>query len=93
MTGSITVVGIGPGDLALMTPAAREAVETADIILGYRTYLKLIAGLAPAVAREPSGMRQEVSRAQRAVELARAGRRVALISGGDAGIYGMSGLV
>ncbi len=93
MTGSLTVVGIGPGTLALTTPAASEALEQADIILGYKTYVSLIDGLAPRVPRETSGMRSEVERAARAIDLARAGKRVALVSGGDPGIYGMAGLV
>ena len=42
MSGSIVVIGIGPGSLSLMTPAAREAIESADVIVGYKTYLKLI---------------------------------------------------
>jgi len=93
VSGSIVVVGIGPGALEHVTPAAREVIERAHVILGYKTYLRLIEGLAPQVPRESSGMRQEVSRVQRAVALARAGQRVSLISGGDAGIYGMAGLV
>jgi precorrin-3B C17-methyltransferase len=93
MSGSIDVVGTGPGAPACMTPAAREAIAHADVILGYKTYLNLIAGLAPGTPREASGMRQEVSRVNRAIDLALSGRRVALVSGGDAGIYGMAGLV
>lgn len=76
-----------------MTAAARQAVEGADIVLGYRTYLCLIEDLAPGVARESSGMGYEVERANRAVDLALAGQRVALVSSGDAGIYGMAGLL
>lgn len=91
--GRIMVVGLGPGGPQHLTPAAQAAVERADLILGYRTYLKLIAHLAPATPREGHGMRQEVARVQRAVELAQAGRQVALVSSGDAGIYGMAGLV
>jgi precorrin-3B C17-methyltransferase len=92
-TGSIVVVGLGPGALAHLTPAAQAALEKADVIMGYKTYLGLISGLAPATPREGSGMRQEVSRVNRSIQLARAGRRVALVSSGDAGIYGMAGLV
>ena len=87
------VVGLGPGDLSLLTPAARQALESADVISGYKTYLRLIETLAPEVPREGSGMRQEVSRVNRVVDLAKEGRRVALISSGDAGVYGMVGLV
>ncbi len=93
MSGSIVVVGLGPGDLDHLTPAARQALETADVISGYKTYLRLIADLAPAVPRQGSGMRQEVSRVNQVIDLALGGRRVALISSGDAGVYGMAGLV
>jgi precorrin-3B C17-methyltransferase len=93
MSGSIVVVGLGPGDGAHLTPAARQALESADVISGYKTYLKLITDLAPDIPRQGSGMRQEVSRVNQVIDLALAGRRVALISSGDAGIYGMAGLV
>jgi precorrin-3B C17-methyltransferase len=92
MNGAVIVVGIGPGALEHMTPAARSAIETADIILGYRAYLELIADVAPGTPREGHGMRQEVDRANRALDLALGGRRVALVSSGDAGVYGMAGL-
>ncbi|MGQ9903505.1 MAG: precorrin-4 C(11)-methyltransferase [Anaerolineae bacterium] len=92
-TGKLSVVGIGPGGLEHLTPAARAALEQADVILGYKRYLDLIQGVAPGVPREASGMRSEVARAQRAIALAQAGRRVALVSGGDAGVYGMAGPV
>jgi precorrin-3B C17-methyltransferase len=92
-SGVILVVGLGPGDLAQLTPAARQALERADVIYGYKTYLRLIAELAPGTPREGSGMRQEVSRVNRVVDEAQAGKRVALVSSGDAGVYGMAGLV
>ena len=92
-SGSIVVVGLGPGDLTQLTPAARQALESADVIYGYKTYLRLIAEVAPEIPREGSGMRQEVDRVNRVVDEARAGKRVALISSGDAGVYGMAGLV
>jgi precorrin-3B C17-methyltransferase len=93
MSGAIVVIGIGPGDLSLLTPAAQHALENSDIVLGYKTYLRLIDGLAPAVPRESSNMRQEVSRINRTVDLAQAGQHVAVVSSGDAGVYGMAGLV
>lgn len=93
MSGAIWVVGIGPGSLDYMTPAARQVIETADVILGYKTYLRLIESLVPKTPREASGMRKEVERVGRAVDLAKEGKRVAVISSGDAGIYGMAGLV
>ena len=93
MTGLIIVVGLGPGELGHMTPAARQALESADIIYGYKTYLNLIADVAPHLPRAGSGMRQEVSRVNHCVDEALTGKRVALISSGDAGVYGMAGLV
>jgi precorrin-3B C17-methyltransferase len=93
MTGHLAVVSLGPGSLDQLTPAARAAIAQSDVILGYRTYLDLIAGLAPAIPREASGMRHEVQRVQRAIELGSVGQRVALVCGGDAGVYGLAGLV
>lgn len=93
MNGSIVVVGLGPGDLSLLTPAARQALESVEVISGYKTYLRLIEVIAPQIPRQGSGMRQEVSRVNQVIDLAAAGRRVALISSGDAGVYGMAGLV
>ena len=91
--GSIIAVGIGPGAPEHITPAARQALESADVIIGYHTYLRLIAEIAPHVRRIGSGMRQEVERVRHAIQLAQQGHRVALVSGGDAGIYGMAGLL
>jgi precorrin-3B C17-methyltransferase len=91
--GRIRVVGIGPGAASEMTAAARRAIEEADVIVGYRTYLRLIEDLAPDTCRVSSGMRQEVDRVRRAIDLAESGQDVVLVSGGDAGVYGMAGLV
>lgn len=76
-----------------MTAAAQQAIGEADMIVGYKTYLRLIAHLAPDTPRQSSGMGQEVARVGRAIDLAEEGRHVALVSGGDAGVYGMAGLV
>ena len=67
--------------------------ESAEIVLGYKTYLDLIADLLQNKTVISSGMRKEVERCQAAIEHALSGRNVALISSGDAGIYGMAGLV
>ena len=91
--GAIFIAGIGPGSENHITPAVFCCLEEADIILGYRTYLNLVSQIAPHIPRESSGMRQEVQRARRALELARDGKRVCLVSSGDAGIYGMAGVV
>lgn len=93
MTGRIDIIGLGPGSNEWLAPAARLTLEDAEVILGYHTYLEQIEDIAPQIMREASGMRHEVERARRAIELAQAGRRVAVVSGGDPGIYGMAGLV
>jgi adenosylcobyric acid synthase len=87
------VVGIGPGDLTHMTYEAREAIESADTVVGYKTYLDLIAPLLAGKEVLSSGMTREVERCLEALRLAGEGRTVALVSSGDAGVYGMAGLV
>ncbi|PLX78229.1 MAG: precorrin-3B C(17)-methyltransferase, partial [Desulfuromonas sp.] len=90
--GRLFVVGIGPGGAEHLTPAAAAALEQADTIIGYKTYLELIPSFLEHREVLSSGMRQEVDRCRKALDLAAAGRVVALVSGGDAGIYGMAGL-
>jgi adenosylcobyric acid synthase len=87
------VVGIGPGDLKHMTFEAREAVENAEVVVGYKTYLDLIIPLLAGKEVVSSGMTKEVERCAEALRLATSGKTVALVSGGDAGIYGMAGVV
>ena len=91
--GKIKIVGIGPGNISEMTPKARLAIETAEIIAGYNTYIKLIPELVSGKKIIGTAMMQEVERCQMAIEEARAGTNVAIISSGDAGIYGMAGLI
>lgn len=93
MTGKLWVVGLGPGDVLHLTPAARAAIELADVIAGYKTYLDLVPELIVGKELLSSGMRQEVERCRAALERAEAGAKVALICSGDAGVYGMAGLV
>ncbi len=92
-TGVLSVVGTGPGALDYLTPAARNELEQADVIVGYKTYLSLIESLIKDKTIVASAMMQEVDRVKQALELAGQGRRVALVSGGDPGIYAMAGLV
>ena len=88
------MVGIGPGDRAHLSHGTAEELASAGVIVGYRTYLQLLKEILPAGQLiEGSGMRQEVQRARLAVDQALAGRRVAVVSSGDAGVYGMAGLV
>ncbi len=91
--GSLHVVGIGPGDPRQITPAAADAIRAADVVSGYRTYIDLIPQLLDRQEVLSTGMRQEVERCREALRRAAAGKRVALVCSGDAGIYGMAGLV
>ncbi|QRK06629.1 precorrin-3B C(17)-methyltransferase [Archangium violaceum] len=91
--GVLSLVGIGPGDGAHATPAALEAIREAQVVVGYRTYVKLVRHLIEGKEVVQTGMTEEIGRARSAVERARAGANVALISSGDAGVYGMAGLV
>jgi precorrin-3B C17-methyltransferase len=86
-------VGIGPGGLEHLTPKAKGIIDEAQVIIGYKTYLDLIKELIKDKAVFSTGMRQERERCGKAIEVASGGRVVALISGGDPGIYGMAGLV
>ncbi len=87
------VVGIGPGDLKHMTFEAREALESAEVVVGYTTYLDYIEPLLAGKEVVSTGMTKEVERCREALRIAASGKAVALVSGGDAGIYGMAGLV
>jgi precorrin-3B C17-methyltransferase len=90
--GTLAVVGIGPGAPEQMTAAARDAIAAADMVVGYAPYLDLLGPLLAGKERVPGRMTAEIARARDAVERARRGARVALVSSGDAGIYGMASL-
>lgn len=89
--GKIMLVGIGPGSAAHMTARAREAIIEADTVIGYVTYIKLVADLLDGKEVIRKSMTEELDRAVTALESARQGKKVALISSGDAGVYGMAG--
>jgi precorrin-3B C17-methyltransferase len=89
----IQVVGTGPGSSDYLTPAAEKALAAADVIIGYRTYLDLIPALLEGKTVISSSMLQEVDRCMKAFDLAEAGQHVAMVSGGDPGIYAMAGLM
>jgi adenosylcobyric acid synthase len=86
------VVGIGPGGLNHMTFEAHQAIEQADVVVGYKTYLEFIEPLLVGKEVVSSGMMREVERCSEALAIAASGKLVALVSSGDAGIYGMAGL-
>lgn len=76
-----------------MTPAAVDALQRAEVVVGYRPYLEMVDSHIAHAEVLASGMRAEIERARAAVEAARSGRVVTVISSGDAGVYGMAGLV
>ncbi|MBN8517286.1 MAG: precorrin-3B C(17)-methyltransferase [Candidatus Accumulibacter phosphatis] len=90
-TGKIMLVGLGPGSSEHLTARARAAIAEADTVIGYATYLRLVADLVKGKEIIRKSMTEELDRAIEALERARQGRKVALISSGDAGIYGMAG--
>lgn len=90
----LVAVSLGPGHESLLAPAAREALERADVIVGYKGYIELISGeLLEGKEVFSTGMMGEVERVNRAVEYARQGRFTAVVCSGDAGIYAMAGLM
>jgi precorrin-3B C17-methyltransferase len=89
--GKIMLVGIGPGSHDHMTHRARAAIAEADVVVGYVTYIKLVADLLEGKEVVRKGMTEELDRAVHALASAREGKKVALISSGDAGVYGMAG--
>lgn len=91
--GKLLVIGFGPGDAKHITTRAVEALRESDLIFGYKTYVDLIQDLLTEQTVVSTGMTEEVSRAQEAVKQAELGKKVAVISSGDAGVYGMAGLV
>jgi cobalt-precorrin 5A hydrolase/precorrin-3B C17-methyltransferase len=92
--GKLILVGTGPGDLSQITPAAKAAINQADVLIGYNLYIDLITSLLrPGQIVERTPITQEKSRAERAIALANWGLTVVVVSSGDSGIYGMAGLV
>lgn len=89
----LLVVGIGPGNAGGMTYACRAAIGQADIIVGYTKYVELINPFYPEKPTFATPMLGEVERCKKAFELADEGKTIAIVCSGDAGVYGMAGLV
>lgn len=89
MSGCVTVIGLGPGDPRLVTAAASDALDRADDLIGYIPYVARVPE-REGLTRHPSDNRVEVDRARHALELAASGRRVAVVSGGDPGVFAMA---
>ena len=94
MKGKIIIAGIGPGSKEDITPAVLEAVQQADVIVGYKYYFQFIQPFVKADCEcIDTGMKKERERADQAFLLAEKGKTVVVISSGDAGIYGMAPLI
>jgi len=90
-SGKIMLVGIGPGSNDHLTARARAAIAEADTIIGYVTYIRLVADLVVGKEVIKKSMTEELDRAVEAYDRAKQGKKVALVSSGDAGVYGMAG--
>jgi precorrin-3B C17-methyltransferase len=90
--GRLAVVGIGPGSADLLAPRAATALEAATDLVGYLPYLDRLPVRGHQV-RHASDNREELDRARLALDLAASGRAVAVVSGGDAGVFGMAAAV
>ena len=90
--GTLTVIGLGPGDESLLTESARRALDAAEDLIGYYPYVARVPE-RPGLTRHASDNRVEVDRARHALQLAANGRRVAVVSGGDPGVFAMAAAV
>jgi precorrin-3B C17-methyltransferase len=90
--GVLFILGLGPGPERWLVPEAADALAQADALIGYKPYTDRVPERA-GLERFASDNRVEVERARHALELAQAGRKVAVVSGGDAGVFGMASAV
>jgi precorrin-3B C17-methyltransferase len=93
MSGRLTVVGLGPGSADYITPSAACALAEATDLVGYGPYIDRIPAIRPNQAVHASDNRVELDRARHALELAASGRQVAVVSGGDPGVFAMAAAV
>ena len=89
----LTVVGLGPGAGRDLTGRAYDAIQGADLVVGYTAYIALIRDQFPDKEMTSTGMKKEVDRCRMAVEAAAGGKNVAVVCSGDSGVYGMAGLI
>jgi precorrin-3B C17-methyltransferase len=92
MSGRLTVVGLGPGDHGSITPEAAGALAAAAAVYGYKAYLDRVP-VRPGQTRHPSNNREEQARAAAALRHAAAGANVAVVSGGDPGVFAMAAAI
>jgi precorrin-3B C17-methyltransferase len=93
VSGSLVVVGTGPGSAELMTPATKAALARATDLVGYGPYLDRVPPLGAGQCRHASDNRVELDRARHALELAASGKQVVVVSGGDPGVFAMASAV
>ena len=93
MTKKLSVIGLGPGGAMDMTRRAYEAVKACDLVVGYTVYVDLLKDEFGDKEVLTTPMRKEVERCKLALEKAAEGRTVAMVCSGDAGVYGMAGLI
>ena len=89
----IYCIGIGPGDAKYLTPEATQAIKNSDVLVGYKYYMSYVEHLAEGKEQISTGMKKEQERAEAAFSEAKKGKTVAVISSGDAGVYGMAPLL
>lgn len=87
---TVFVVGLGPGGGQFLTVQAQSALQQAEVLCGYTVYIDLVRPLYPEKECYATGMTREIDRCRWALDTARAGRDVALVCSGDAGVYGMA---
>jgi precorrin-3B C17-methyltransferase len=92
MSGKLTVIGLGPGSAGQLTPEASDALHAADVVFGYGPYLERVP-VRPGQRRQASDNREELERAQRALTEAAEGASVAVVSGGDPGVFAMAAAI
>ena len=91
---TLYVVGIGPGDLDLLSPLSREVIEHADVVCGYEKYIELIREiLRDEQLVYATGMTKEVERVRKAIEFYHKGKTVAIVCSGDPSLYALAALV
>ena len=92
MSGRLAVIGLGPGDERYLTPEAAAALADAQALYGYGSYLDRVPA-RPGQSRHPSDNREEADRADAALRRAAQGLNVAVVSGGDPGVFAMAAAI